>query len=497
MKSRKSGVKASIIAVFVIIGAVGAFALILPGTAQGAHLTAGPTCSVTVHHENAADNAIQSSINAYPGGTICIGAGTFPEQLTISSSNTILKGAGAANTIIAPNSGSGPGTLTFNTVDWDSAGYSGGVTCGSSTCVPLASIILVQSTTPPTAATPTTGVTIEDLTVNGSAGSANVACGDDYVGVDFQDAAGLLTHSTVSNVASPPASFGCQEVSGAIYSYNGFYYSGVTPSPSVAVTISSTIVTGYQKNGITCDDPGESCILSHDTVTGAGPITSNAQNGVQIAYGAYANVGNSTITGNSYTGSSSTNDAYANGYAATGILLYDPATDTTLAYNHVILNQIGIFYGDDGTMDAGAESVTIYHNTVEESNAYGIVASGAPGGNDSVTIAANVVDNEQSLNPSIWGAPGILLDTGTFTLTTNHLEGSKAVSGASNGAYQTVCAPSGYPIVCSSTENIPTAAIQGASESSSDPTSLFLSGNLYAQDTYQLATLAVNGGSVS
>jgi hypothetical protein len=493
MRGNKPRISVPIIAAIVVLGALGTFALIAPGGARGASLSAGPTCSVTIHHENVADNAIQSSINAYPGGVICIGAGTFPEQLTISSSNTFLKGAGAGTTIIEPNSGVGAGSLTFNTVDWDSAPYAGGVTCGASTCVPLAAIILVTSGTP--GAPPITGVTVQGVTVNGAAGSSNVGCGDDYVGVDFMDASGTLTKSAVSNVASPPASFGCQEVSGAIYAYNGYYYSAL--SPSVQVAVSDTTVMGYQKNGITCDDPGMTCTISHDVVTGAGPITTNAQNGVQIAYGATASIQRSTIAGNSYTGASTTNDWYAYGAAATGILLYDSGSGMNVSYNSVNDNQLGIVYIDDGSFDAGSQVITIYHNTVDSSNAYGIVASGAPGGGDTVNLIANLVDNEVAVNPTIWGAPGILLDTGTFTLIGNHVEGSSTAAGSSNGASQTVCAPTGYPITCATTQNIPTAAVQGASEASSNPTILNLVSNHYAQDTNQLATIAVNGGSVS
>jgi hypothetical protein len=489
LNANKRAWNASIVAVVVVIGTLGAASLFAVGYAA-----AGTPCSVTVHSENGADNAIQTAINAYPGGKICISAGTFPEQLTISNSHTVLMGAGASSTIIEPNSGSGPGSLSLAAVDWDSSG-SGSVPCGSSTCVALAAIILVENST----SGPTTGVTVEDLQVNGSAGSNNVACGDDYVGVDFQNASGTLTDASVSDVASPPASFGCQEVSGAVYAYNGYFATGVAPSPAVAVTVSHTSVTGYQKNGVTCDDPAETCTLNSDMITGAGPTTLTAQNGVQIAYGALATVKDSTVTGNSFTGSTSSNDWYGpNGtYAATGILLYDPATGTTVTKNTVTLDQIGIAYVDDGSMDSGSESVTISHNYVNQSNAYGIAANGAPGGGDSVTIHANSIDNSATLNPSIWGAPGILVDTGTFTISNNHLTGSSRASGSSNGASQTVCAPSGYPTVCSTTQSIPTGAIQGASESGTNPTVMVISSNSYSGDSYRLTTLGVDGGTVN
>jgi len=494
-----------------VVGALALAAFAVPGVAQvmtdlGLAPAASDPCSVTVHSENIGDNAIQTAINAFPGGTICVGAGTFPEQLTISESGTTLKGAGATKTIIEPTA------VAFNSVDWDSAPYSGGVTCGSSTCVPLAAIILVVSSTPPPSASPTTGVTIEDLQVNGAAASTSVTCGDDYVGVDFQDSAGTLASSQVLNVASPPADFGCQEVSGAVYAYNGYFYADTAPASPVAVTVSGTTVAGYQKNGITCDDPEESCTLSSNTITGIGPTTANGQNGIQLAYGAFGTVEHNTVSGNSYSnasvGGTSTNDWYANGYTATGLLLYDPATGTSVSSNTVVLNQIGIAYVDDGNSALGyqgPESITISHNTVKESNAYGIVADGAPGAGDTVTIGSNTVNNEVSLNPSVWGAPGILVDTGAFSITNNVILGTSASAGSSNGPSQSVCGPdgssggaTGTPVLyCSSYGNLTTAAIQGASELGSNPTNMMLSGNVFTLDSNDLATLGVLTGSVN
>lgn len=499
----------AIIAIAVLVAMAGAAMATVAVVANplSGLIPAGSGCSVTVNAENAQDTAIQSAINTYPGGTICIGSGTFPEQLTISASHTTLKGAGDTKTILEPNSGSGPGTLAFNTVDWDSAPYTGGVTCGSSTCVPLAAIILVASATPPPATPPTTGVTIEDLQVNGAAGSSNTGCGDDYVGVDFQDAAGTLTSTKVLNVATP--AFGCQEVSGAVYAYNGYSYdiaTSATPASSpVSVTVSSSTVAGYQKNGITCDDPEESCTLTSNTVTGAGPIDDNAQNGIQVAYGAVATLTKNTVSANSYTNGSggSTNNWYANGYTATGILLYDSASGTTVSSNTLASNQMGIVYTDDGTYDGGSASTVISHNTVKTSNGYGIVANGASGGQDHVTILSNTVNNEYSLDHSVQGAPAILVDTGVFAISDNTLEGTNESSGASNGASQAVCGPdvndgTGTPyIYCSFTESLNTAAIQGASESATSQTNMTLSGNTFTEDNNDLSTLGVLGGSVN
>ena len=87
---------------------------------------------------------------------ICIGPGTFTEQLTINSSYTVLKGAGSGQTIIEPNA-----PLTLNTHDYNQL--------RGNTTESAAAIILVEGPSrDPT--TGISGVTIENLEVNGSDG---------------------------------------------------------------------------------------------------------------------------------------------------------------------------------------------------------------------------------------------------------------------------------------------------------------------------------------
>ena len=58
----------------------------------------------------------------------------------------------------------------------------------------------------------------------------------------------------------------------------------------------------YQKGGITANGIGVSVQIRDNVVTGDGPTTRTAQNGIQIGYGATATVMKNTVTGNSYTG---------------------------------------------------------------------------------------------------------------------------------------------------------------------------------------------------
>jgi hypothetical protein len=492
-RQRGKMTRALLLAPVLIVATFAGVVLVSSSTGVGGSLfglTPATSCSVNVNAENGADNAVQSAINTYPGGTICVGAGSFPEQLTITNSHTVLKGAGETKTIIDPSAL----TLTLNTYDYD-----GGPT-------PAAAIIIVEGPSgDPT--TGVTGVTIENLQVNGSAASSFfTGCGDDYFGVDFQASSGTLTSSEVTNISLPGSLYGCQPGL-AVYAYNGWFnYAGTNHEPD-SVTISHTILTAYDKNGITCDDPDETCAVMSDTVTGIGPTTLIADNGIQIAYGAYATVKSNDVTANGvYTGTNgctgNNQSAYedCSGNEGAGILLYDAATGTSVSSNTLSLNEYGIDSFADGNPSlgySGPVSVTIYHNTVDSSTAYGIVVDGAPGGGDSATIMSNTVNDEASVNPTVHGAPGILVDTGTFTVTGNKILGSVASSGSSNGVTQAVCGPVDVFNYCPSFENITTAAIQGASESSSDLTVLDLSGNVYTQDTYSLATLGVTDGAVN
>ncbi len=483
------------IAVVVALGALGVLLLWAPGLAGAT----GTGCSVTVKAENAADDAVQLALNAHPGAVVCVAAGEFPEQITLAASGTTLKGAGATKTVFDP-----AGPLRFNTFDYDSASAVG-VLAG---LAPAVAIVLVDNAS---------HVTISGIGVNGAAAQVPpsspsttfTGCGQQFVGVDFQNSSGTLTSSRVTNIELPYWLFGCQ-AGLAVYAYNGYFLTGTVPTPAVAVTVSSTTISAFDKDGIACDDPGETCTLSGDTVTGLGPNASIAQNGIQVAWGALATVhgdhvaSSGTYDAPTYGCGVGDQDNYANcfGNEGAGILLYGSASGSVVSGNVLSRNEVGVYYADDGTFDGGTATTTITGNSITSSNAYGIVAVGAPGGRDTVLISHNAVSNRPVLDGAQWGAPGILVDTGTFRIASNVLQGSLTTVGASNGASQAVCGPAEAtwgptPVLeCPTNQSLPTAAIEGASESLANPTVLIVSGNAYAVDSNLLSTLGVLGGAV-
>lgn len=300
-----------------------------------------PGCTVVVSGENAANTAVQSAINsASPGSTICLTAGVYPEQIVITKALTLegvgysissgdflgLKGVAALQ----------PTTLTSTTLDFDN---NLSTTKGVTTYNPQAPIILVKGTA---------GVTIENLEVNGTKMESEItSCGatssnPEPIGILFQSASGTVDLDLVLNVSVTPASglFGCQTDAGL-----GIEVETQAYKASV-VSVTSSYITKYQKNGITCDDRGTICSLNHNVVVGLGPTPLTAQNGVQIAFGASGIVYNSTVSGNQWTGSGNTGNYLTAVYMAGGILIYNN-TGVLVADNLIQDNDVNVWAAGD------------------------------------------------------------------------------------------------------------------------------------------------------
>jgi hypothetical protein len=292
-------------------------------------------CTVTINGENVGNNAIQSAINtAASGSTICLDAAVYPENLVINKPLTL---EGVGYTIHDDNSHGPkniailePTTLTSTTSDIDNT---------SNLSDP---IILVQG-----GSAGLTGVTIQNLEVNGNImGSKLTDCGSannpEPVGIMFQSASGTINDVISLDVESNKVLFGCQTDAGL-----GIFVQTAAGLNS-KVLIENSNVTGYQKNGITCNDTGTACDVSNDVVVGAGQTSLTAQNGVQIAFGATGTMENSQISGDSYNATCDTENYFTSCYQAAGVLLYD-APGVVVSNSRVSLSDIGIFAGGDGT----------------------------------------------------------------------------------------------------------------------------------------------------
>jgi len=321
------------------------------------------------------------------GGTIQVAAGTYTEQvsLTTANDNVKIKGAGATTVIQPPASG------LLSDTDTDSS-------------QPQYYVVDV--------APGTVGVSLAGLTVSGTNGVSFLGtdgngCAQDYVGIYYHGASGSISNVSVNGIDMPSGYFGCQggqgiyvnstptdpatvtmtgvsmlspstsvttkadlpagtysndqlavtripaTFAGGSITVNGFvmqatedtnkvlFISGTTGSDSPkgsSVRLSGVFTPAYDKNGITCDDQNTNCTITDSTVQGEGPTNSIAQNGIQD-FGA----GNATITGNTVSG-----DSYSgggNGNSASGILVLNAGT-VSVGTNNVSDSDVNIYAGE-------------------------------------------------------------------------------------------------------------------------------------------------------
>ncbi|MFN8544678.1 MAG: NosD domain-containing protein [Candidatus Binatia bacterium] len=244
---------------------------------------------------------------ACPGDTITVAPGTYPEQLVIGTSLTLI-GSGAASTSIQA-----PATLP-----------SGG------------NIVTIQGT----------GVQVEmsGFTINGPGASG---CGSINAGVQVRDHATANLHdNTVSNVRDEPMS-GCQ---------NGRAIRvGENATPATATVIHNVIV-GYQKNGIDLRNAGTTATITGNTITGTGLTPLIAQNGI-VVVSAGATIQGNTVTGNDCNHTSCGPDPISD-TQSTGVLLLFAQAGTTVTDNTMSANDIGIYNNAVGPTTIMGNAVT-------------------------------------------------------------------------------------------------------------------------------------------
>jgi len=340
-------------------------------------------------------STIQAAINASPSGsTIIICPGVYPEQPVITEPLT-LKGVTAsgssAATIIPP-----PGGLLTNATDLDS-GY------------PVAAQVLVLNST---------GVNISFLTVDGNGNNLSGCGAPDLVGFFYQNASGTLNTVVARNQILPnPADYGCQNGFGIYVQSNG---------GTSNLTVESSSIHNFQKNGITANDSGTKVNLTGNKVEGQGPWNGAAQNGIQIAFGAQ--------------GSASTNIAFDNiyipaTYAGVGILVY-ASSGITLTGNDVASSQLGISLDSDPTygsadngvitsnavigtqiydaIDACSSSNTIKDNRVTDAGESGVHIDDECTNSGNNTVATNNTIYESCAGILLGGGSGNTVSSNVF-----------------------------------------------------------------------------------
>jgi len=243
---------------------------------------------------------IQDAINsAAAGDRIRICKGIYAEQLTIQKSLTLDADSGA---ILLP------GVMHQNTVSlFDSA--------------PIAAAILVQNAL---------NVTVRGLIVDG-ANNGLSACAPDLEGITFQNASGSIERTAVRNFKLGSGLEGCQSGTGIFVQSGGGTISNVE--------IEDCTIHDYQKNGITADEVGTNASIRHNVVTGLGPTTGAAQNGIQIGFGAEGVIERNLVTNNIW---SPCNVAATCQFVATNILVTQ-SDGVEISRNRAGISQVAIF----------------------------------------------------------------------------------------------------------------------------------------------------------
>lgn len=256
---------------------------------------------------------IQAAINAVdPNGTVNIADGTYTEQLTISK-NILLAGASRDTvTIVAP---------AVMTINFPNA------TASES----LFAVVGVNNAA---------SVEIQNVSVSGTItvpGGANR-----YFGVFVGGGASVNLHDAkVLLIREEPLSGVQRGIAIGI---------GRSASAEIGTgTIARVEVSGYQKGGIVVDGIGSSANISASSFTGAGPIGTTAQNGIQISRGATGSIVNNTVSLNQYSPGTT---------SASNIILFQPGA-VTVSDNTITDGDLGIYVTENsGLVAIGSNTIS-------------------------------------------------------------------------------------------------------------------------------------------
>ncbi len=347
---------------------------------------------------------------ACPGDTIEVAAGTYPEQLKITKSLTV-NGA-ASGTIVKPTS--------------VVSGTDQGSPCSGSQGT---AIVLVSETS---------GVTLNNLNVDGSAVAANLPR---FIGIYYRNASGAINGGSVKDIRNQPLD-GVQNGLGIEVQADGAH-------PAAVVNTSNVTVTGYQKNGITYNGCG--CANAVDgtaqgtitgcTITGAGQTPLIAQNGIQVGFGAGpVSISGNNVSGNFYTGNP------ANGTGA-GVLVFSSKSNTVQG-NTIESSNTGVdIEGGDGVTCDPEDSTgnTVTCNRIAD-NGTGVLTD-----EQSNSFSSNAIVGNDT------GADGSLLTSGSLDAKNNWWG---CATGPNTGSCDTTVPPvdfssfeTGPPLCVSCTQN--------------------------------------------
>lgn len=315
--------------------------------------------------------SIQAAVTAASSGdTINICRGVYVEQVSIDKPLTLTAQSGA---ILMPSS------LQSNTTSL-SDGF------------PLAVALLVTNTT---------GVAIFGLVVDGTNNDIS-GCAPDFYGIAFQNASGTVNRSTVRNFKLAAALDGCQTGSGILVQSGG--------GQSSTVTITTSSIHDFQKNGITANEAGTHVVIQSNAVNGVGPTTGAAQNGIQVGYGAAGSITNNTVTNNVWSPCTAVATCMA---VATNILVYQ-SDGITISNNNVSVSQVGIFIAaNNATLTGNHSNANSVFDGIRFEGDSNSVSSSSVFNSSEAGVYVDGNSNSIENNLIIEATVGILITTGS------------------------------------------------------------------------------------
>jgi Periplasmic copper-binding protein (NosD) len=186
---------------------------------------------------------------------------------------------------------------------------------------PIATALLVENAT---------NVTVRGLTVDG-ANNGITECSPDLEGITFQNASGSIERVAVRNFKLGASLAGCQSGTGIFVQSGGGTIS--------SLEIMDSTIHDYQKNGITANEIGTHASIRDNVVTGVGPTTGAAQNGIQIGFGAGGTIERNMVTNNVFSPCNAVATCPA---VATNILVVE-SDDVDVTRNRAGISQVDIF----------------------------------------------------------------------------------------------------------------------------------------------------------
>jgi hypothetical protein len=208
----------------------------------------------------------------------------------------------------------------------------------------------------------------------------------------------------------------------AIY-YRGFAY-------SVKGTIQNNWIWDYQKGGIVANGDFADVTITNNYVTGDGHVNFIAQNGIQVGYGASANVSANTVIGNSYIGYP------GDGSSSGGILVVGGpgygtcpptyadcpyTTNLQIVNNTVMNNDVGIYLSNlgpppDNNPPSSRTNILVANNLAYDDLCYNVSENG-PGYQAGISDVGN---GDKILGNTVFGPGytppcGLLIDISDAT----------------------------------------------------------------------------------